>query len=370
MIKRLRRLYRGVIGLVDIQKKGTVIFFAPVEKQYFSKWEYYQVDLEMLELSFSEVIVCHSYWVLIKALLFRRPRLVYCWWWHRSAICVLLSRLFRVPVYITGAVHMYDESGAPDFFSKSVIYKLACRISWRLATRNLFISKSQYRQICSHEKIHNPSVLMSSLRHSYKPVKISESMPIRDGEVKISLLTIVWMTKYQLKRKSIFETLEGLALLLDSGVTNFEWIIGGGKDNGSAMLEDRINQLKLENHVFMRFDLSDSEKSELYGNADLYIQPSYYEGFGNAVLEAMSFGVPAVVSRNTAQAEVIGDSGLVVEEIDAESIAHTLEKYIKFSSAERFAMRTKVHEVISDRHLFERRLQQFIVFNELDELKS
>jgi glycosyltransferase involved in cell wall biosynthesis len=338
--------------------KGAVVYFAPVKKQFFEKWEYYQVDLEMLERCFETVIVCHSIWDFVKRIVFSPVRATYCWWWHQSVVCVIISRLLRIPVYVTGAVHMYDESGSPDFFSKGRLFRLACRISWRLASRNLFISQSQHRQICSHESVNNATVLKSSLSASYDVNSIEVEVKV-DGDTKIRLLTIVWMTKDQLKRKSVYQTLDGLALLVQSGVRNVEWTIAGGSESGSDDLARKITELKLDEYVCLQLDISTTQKCVLYKNAHLYIQPSYYEGFGNAVLEAMSFGIPAVVSRNTAQAEVIGDAGFIVEEIDAVSIANVLSRYIGLSIKDRQLMRNKVYEVVSQRHLFDYRVEQF-----------
>jgi len=348
----------------------TAVYFAPVQKQYFSKWEYYQVDLDMLNTCFSNVIVCHSNWSFIKTIIFSRINAVYGWWWHQAVICVILARIFRIPVYITGAVHMYDESGSPDFFSKGKLFRLACRISWRLASRNFFISKSQYRQICSHEVVKNPCVLRSSLRAGYDNDRIDASVSVQVQDPVIQMLTVVWMTKDQLRRKSVYETLDALRLLVESGVTHFKWTIAGGSSTGTEELSKKIYELGLEAYVDLKLDLSSENKLALYSSSDLYIQPSYYEGFGNAVLEAMSFGLPAVVSRNTAQAEVIGDSGFIVEEIDAASIARVLLSYLNLSNEDRKFMRLKVRQTILERHLFRYRATKFSNICSADMIKK
>ena len=342
-----------------MKTQKTVLYFVPVEAEYFSKWEYYQVDKDMLSMRFSNVIVCYEFWGFLRAILFSRVDLVYCWWWHQSVVCVLLSRLLKKPVYVTGAVHMYDESGSPDFFSKSVLYRVACRVSWLFASRNLFISKSQYRQICSHEKVNNPSVLKSTLTSSYDPSKFLGRIFNKTVSEKVRLTTIVWMTKDQLKRKSVYETLDAVSILVNKGFTNFEWIIAGGAESGNEELSEKIRELNLEDYVEVQLNLSNDQKQSLYENSDLYVQPSYYEGFGNAVLEAMSFGMPAVVSRNTAQAEVVGKAGLIVEEIDGHSISEVLSEYLNLTVQGRLDMRELVKQTVLDRHLFSYRADQF-----------
>lgn len=59
--------------------------------------------------------------------------------------------------------------------------------------------------------------------------------------------------------------------------------------------------------------LSDADLSVVYDRAALFVQPSIAEGFGLAMLEAMSFGTPVVHSDVPALVEVAAGSGHLVE---------------------------------------------------------
>lgn len=54
----------------------------------------------------------------------------------------------------------------------------------------------------------------------------------------------------------------------------------------------------------------DEELAELYANAAAFVFPSFYEGFGLPVLEAMSCGTPVITSRDPALVEVSGGAAL------------------------------------------------------------
>jgi glycosyltransferase involved in cell wall biosynthesis len=62
----------------------------------------------------------------------------------------------------------------------------------------------------------------------------------------------------------------------------------------------------------------------LLAAADLFCYPSLYEGFGLPPLEAMAAGTPALVGRNPAVSEVVGDAATLVDPRDVDAIAAEL----------------------------------------------
>ncbi|MFN7716534.1 MAG: glycosyltransferase, partial [Pseudanabaenaceae cyanobacterium] len=65
-----------------------------------------------------------------------------------------------------------------------------------------------------------------------------------------------------------------------------------------------------------------------YSQASVFVYPSYYEGFGLPVLEAMNWGTPVVTSNISSLPEVVGDAGLMVDPRDAEHIGEALWQII------------------------------------------
>ena len=64
----------------------------------------------------------------------------------------------------------------------------------------------------------------------------------------------------------------------------------------------------------------------LYNLADVFVFPSWYEGFGLPVLEAMACGTPVIASSRGSLPEVIGDAGFVVDAEDHHAIATTISR--------------------------------------------
>jgi glycosyltransferase involved in cell wall biosynthesis len=76
----------------------------------------------------------------------------------------------------------------------------------------------------------------------------------------------------------------------------------------------------------------------LYAGARLSCFPSLLEGFGFPVLEAMAQGTPVVTSKGTSTEEIAGNDAVLVDPLDAASIAAGMEKVLEDEElAERLA---------------------------------
>lgn len=76
-----------------------------------------------------------------------------------------------------------------------------------------------------------------------------------------------------------------------------------------------------EERVTVLGQVSDARLIQLYQDATLLVQPSFYEGFGLTPLEAMGFDCPVVVSETGSLPEVCGDAAVYVDPRNPESIA-------------------------------------------------
>jgi alpha-1,3-rhamnosyl/mannosyltransferase len=74
--------------------------------------------------------------------------------------------------------------------------------------------------------------------------------------------------------------------------------------------------------------VSDESRRTLYEGAQLLVLPSFNEGFGLPVMEAMTVGVPVVASARGALPEVLGDAGTLVEPEDADGLAEAMERML------------------------------------------
>ncbi|MDP3888608.1 MAG: glycosyltransferase family 1 protein [bacterium] len=72
--------------------------------------------------------------------------------------------------------------------------------------------------------------------------------------------------------------------------------------------------------------IPDEDLVKIYNLATVYCQPSFYEGFGLPVLQAMSCGCPVVSSQTGSLQEIAGEAAIFVDPYKVEQIAGGLEK--------------------------------------------
>jgi glycosyltransferase involved in cell wall biosynthesis len=69
----------------------------------------------------------------------------------------------------------------------------------------------------------------------------------------------------------------------------------------------------------------------LYSGAVCSVYPSFFEGFGLPVLEAMQCGTPVIAGNRTSLPEVVGDAGLLVDPFDENELAQAIARVIEDS---------------------------------------
>lgn len=74
--------------------------------------------------------------------------------------------------------------------------------------------------------------------------------------------------------------------------------------------------------------INDDDLPLLYAAARCFIFPSYYEGFGLPVLEAMACGVPVIASNAASLPEVLGDAGIQFDPMDVDELATAISRLL------------------------------------------
>lgn len=126
--------------------------------------------------------------------------------------------------------------------------------------------------------------------------------------------------------KNVDTLLRAFAMIREQSHVPVELAIVGAPDPRYPHYPELAKELGIEEALRWTGYLSDKALLDLFGQADLLIHPSRYEGFGLQVAEAMAAGIPVISSTGGSLPEVAGDAALMVAPDNTQGYArHAVE---------------------------------------------
>ncbi|MBP1672719.1 MAG: hypothetical protein H6Q25_534 [Bacteroidetes bacterium] len=95
-----------------------------------------------------------------------------------------------------------------------------------------------------------------------------------------------------------------------------------------SIINEETNVLKLTNRIHFIHNADFYDFPAIYANAEVFVYPSFFEGFGIPVLEALHCGVPVITSNTSSLPEVGGNAALYINPTDHEALAQHINNII------------------------------------------
>lgn len=130
------------------------------------------------------------------------------------------------------------------------------------------------------------------------------------------------------ERKNIIGIIRAYEILKEKYKIPHRLILAGKFGYGSEKIKQELDNVNCADDIILPGFVKDEDKFSLIKNADVFLFPTFYEGFGIPILEAQSVGVPVVASNNSSIPEVAGNSAILVDPHNAEEIADATYKLI------------------------------------------
>ncbi|TXH00440.1 MAG: glycosyltransferase family 1 protein [Candidatus Moraniibacteriota bacterium] len=190
---------------------------------------------------------------------------------------------------------------------------------WYLPLSTYYAARAADRVICVSESTRRDLAFETKVTPEVTTV-IYEGASKTEGKLpEVSLITKYGLEKkkYVLfvgtvqPRKNISALLRAFSVVKDKYL-DYKLVIAGNMGWDYEQELRLVETLDLLDRVVWMGRTSVEALRQLYLGAKLYVQPSWTEGFGLPVLEAMSAGVPVVASNGGALPELVGGVGIVV----------------------------------------------------------
>ena len=153
--------------------------------------------------------------------------------------------------------------------------------------------------------------------------------------------------------------MDTMAILKKEAVQFHYTIIASGIDTENIFYQ--INDLDLIDHVTFINGLKHEKVIKKVSESDLFILPSFVEGISNAVLEAMSLGVPVISTECGGIGEVIrnGNNGFLVPVRDPNSMARAIRNFIDLDEIQKMAVINNARKTIINNYLLSHQIDLF-----------
>ncbi len=329
-----------IVGSLPPPYHGSTVYFQNlINSKIIKEFEVFHLDTSdhrnldnLSKLDFTNVYlalknIVELVWMLIKT----RPDLVYIppatslLPYLRDGLFILSASFFSHAKIIS---HMHrGDYFRTEFYEKS---NLLTRffIRWTLGKADTAIVLGKNLQSTFHEFVKNIAVVPNGIRFD-QFINKKFTFKQNNEEIAVSYLGNLF------KNKGILDILHAAKIVLDKH-KNVKFRFAGSWSQQEYKMKNQAFKSIRENNVqanveFVGMVLSEAKEKFLV-DTDIFVFPSWYEGFPLVILEAMAAGCPVISTKDVgAIPEVVVDgvSGILVEKQSPKQIAGAITKLIE-----------------------------------------
>ena len=232
------------------------------------------------------------------------------------------------PVPVVVSVHDVSFLEHPEFFSWSRQLQLRCTVerTVRSAARVLTPSEFSREAVIRRYRLHPDRVVAIPYAVSpvFRPIAretARESVRARFG---IPEPFVLMVSDVQIRKNQVGLVRAFAAMLRAHPDFPHHLVLVGQQTAYAAKVRAAAESEGIGPRVHFTGFVSDDELLQLYGACDLFAFPSFYEGFGIPILEAMACGRAVACSRTSAMLEVADGAALVFDPASTEAVARAM----------------------------------------------
>jgi glycosyltransferase involved in cell wall biosynthesis len=224
----------------------------------------------------------------------------------------------RIPKGVASVMVVHDLTRFlfPKFFSFNAVQKVLDHWAYPAMLRRydhlMTVSKTTRKDLMTLFKV--PEEKMTVAYHgaedTFQPVSPQEAEQALGPAYSINKPFILFLGTLE-PRKNIPTLLKAFAGIMEQ--IPHDLVLVGQKGWKWEPVFREMERPDLKERVHWVGYVSDSERVCFYNAAEFLAYPSWYEGFGMPLLEAMQCGCPVITSRVSAMPEVVGEAGILID---------------------------------------------------------
>ena len=239
---------------------------------------------------------------------------------------------YNAPLLYSGALlvsildltHILDET-----FRRTLKSRLYARPMFHLAARRAahIFTLSEYSKRRIHETLGVPNekvtVTHCGVSPQFKPRDKESARAMVRREFGLDSRFVLYIGNLK-PHKNVPTLLRAYADLRAHNEIEQKLLIVGDDPRGRSQSQTLAHRLRIQDSVTFVPFVSEQLLPMVYAAADLLVFPSFEEGFGLPIIEAMACGTPVVSSNAASMPEVAGDAAVMFDPRNGEALAHAI----------------------------------------------
>ena len=249
----------------------------------------------------------------------RNVNIYYCPYYFCSPF---INRKIKVVITVFDLIHFfypYLKMSFPRRLYHKI--KIAPKLVFHRANKIITISINTSRDLVKNFKISPRKIKMIYMGVSENFRVIRKDLALRLMEEKFGVKNYIMFLGRNEPHKNIKALIIAYKNIPEYLKEKYKLVLVGKEDEKySPPLRALIKKYNLERNIIFTGYVDEAELPYIYSGATIYIQPSFYEGFGLPIVEAMACGVPVISSNSSCLPEVGSDAALYFDPYDVKKL--------------------------------------------------
>lgn len=231
-------------------------------------------------------------------------------------------------IKIITVIHDISFNFFPQFIKKSDLFflKLLIPFSLKRADKIVGVSKFTRDEILKFYKINPNKVdwIHNAISQNFLQTPSRDKLDSVRKKYNLPEKFLLYLGTLQ-PRKNIPTLVEAFSKIQPK-FPDVKLVLAGNRNahNFDRSIDKVISENGLEGKIIFSGYIDEDDKPALFKSAEIFCFPSFYEGFGIPILEAMSMEIPVIASEIPAHLEIAGNSVLYFKPHDPSSLAEKI----------------------------------------------
>jgi len=226
----------------------------------------------------------------------------------------------------------------PKFFpgpnvKKSMVRKIGYEVVFRLglkrAKKIITISNHTKENLVKYFNVDAKKIEVIYLGVDSRFAVIEDEVAMADFKKKNKIIKpFIFYVGVWRDHKNIENLVRAFDLLKKDFKLDYQLVLGGKPDSRYPEIMKAIENSQFRSDIILPGFISDADLPLFYNAANLFVLPSFCEGFGLVALESLACGTPVVGSKTTSLPEILEDAAIYFDPNDPADIAKAINRLL------------------------------------------